>query len=91
MNLVQTKGCKRCGGDLFLETDIYDGTPYIFCLQCSAVYHLRKAEKKTGHNLARDKGGKSSRWQHQVYASNDNRVNSHQKSEICSTLARGVR
>jgi len=36
LNIVKIKGCKRCGGDLFLERDS-EGA-YIFCLQCSAVY-----------------------------------------------------
>jgi DNA-directed RNA polymerase subunit RPC12/RpoP len=36
MKILKLKGCKRCGGDLFLERD-YEGT-YIACLQCSAVY-----------------------------------------------------
>ncbi|MBI4294921.1 MAG: hypothetical protein HY669_01995 [Chloroflexi bacterium] len=29
------KGCKRCGGDLYLEQDVY-GTSVV-CLQCGAV------------------------------------------------------
>lgn len=36
LNIIKLKGCKRCGGDLFLERD-YDGT-YVACLQCSAIY-----------------------------------------------------
>ncbi|MFC2001521.1 hypothetical protein ACFLUZ_03330 [Chloroflexota bacterium] len=32
--LVQTKACKRCGGDLSLERDKY-GT-YLECIQCGA-------------------------------------------------------
>jgi DNA-directed RNA polymerase subunit RPC12/RpoP len=39
LNIVKLKGCKRCGGDLFLERD-YEET-YIACLQCSAVYIQR--------------------------------------------------
>jgi DNA-directed RNA polymerase subunit RPC12/RpoP len=41
MRILKLKGCKRCGGDLFLERD-YEGT-YIACLQCSAVYVMGKA------------------------------------------------
>lgn len=33
--LVGTKECSRCGGDLFLECDLY-GT-YITCIQCGAT------------------------------------------------------
>ena len=38
-NIVKIKGCKRCGGDLFLERDTEEVR--IFCLQCSAVYTQR--------------------------------------------------
>jgi transcription initiation factor TFIIIB Brf1 subunit/transcription initiation factor TFIIB len=36
LHIVKIKGCKRCGGDLFLERDA-EGT-HISCLQCGAVY-----------------------------------------------------
>jgi translation initiation factor 2 beta subunit (eIF-2beta)/eIF-5 len=36
LHIAKFKGCKRCGGDLFLERDA-DGV-YISCLQCGAVY-----------------------------------------------------
>lgn len=39
LNIVKFKGCKRCGGDLFLERDS-EGI-YISCLQCSAIYIKR--------------------------------------------------
>ena len=35
--LVGTKACKRCGGDLFLERDLY-GT-YTTCIQCGASHN----------------------------------------------------
>jgi transcription initiation factor TFIIIB Brf1 subunit/transcription initiation factor TFIIB len=38
-NIVKLKGCKRCGGDLFLERDTEEIR--IVCLQCSAVYAQR--------------------------------------------------
>ena len=38
-SIVKLKGCKRCGGDLFLERDS-EGV-YVFCLQCSASYARR--------------------------------------------------
>jgi len=37
MDIIKFKGCKRCGGDLFLERD-FDGEQ-ITCLQCGAVYN----------------------------------------------------
>jgi DNA-directed RNA polymerase subunit M/transcription elongation factor TFIIS len=44
--MVRLKGCRRCGGDLFLESDS-EGV-YISCLQCGAIYNVRRkqAEKK---------------------------------------------
>jgi len=41
LNIVKFKGCKRCGGDLFLERDS-EGI-YVSCLQCSAIYVRRLA------------------------------------------------
>jgi hypothetical protein len=35
--VVRTRGCRRCGGDLSLECDIYGD--YIQCLQCGASYN----------------------------------------------------
>ena len=32
---ILTKGCKRCGGDLFLERE--DDGLYLACIQCGAV------------------------------------------------------
>jgi len=40
-SIVKLKGCKRCGGDLFLDRDI-EGV-YVYCLQCSATYAKRPA------------------------------------------------
>jgi hypothetical protein len=42
LNQIKYKGCKRCGGDLFLERD-YEGF-YVSCLQCGAVYLRRVPE-----------------------------------------------
>ena len=44
MNIVKVKGCKRCGGDLFLERD-YEGV-YVSCLQCGATYMLHIKEER---------------------------------------------
>ena len=33
--LIKTKACKRCGGDLSLERDIYG--VYVECIQCGAA------------------------------------------------------
>jgi predicted nucleic acid-binding Zn-ribbon protein len=51
-SLVKFKGCKRCGGNLFLERDS-DGI-YATCLQCGAVYlrHINREvpPKETGRS-----------------------------------------
>ena len=35
--LVRSKACKRCGGDLSIECDIYG--VYIECIQCGATWN----------------------------------------------------
>ncbi len=35
--LIRAKACKRCGGDLSLECDIYG--VYIQCIQCGANFN----------------------------------------------------
>jgi|WetSurMetagenome_2_1015567.scaffolds.fasta_scaffold1125976_1 hypothetical protein len=47
LSIVKFKGCKRCGGDLFLEKDS-EGAD-VFCLQCGAVYvrRLTPMQKRT--------------------------------------------
>jgi hypothetical protein len=37
-SLLGYRGCRKCGGDLFLDRD-EDGS-YLYCLQCGAVYVL---------------------------------------------------
>lgn len=44
LHIVKFKGCKRCGGDLFLERDSEE--VYISCLQCGAVYMRRDKEER---------------------------------------------
>ena len=34
MNIIKRKGCRKCGGDLFMEVDSYGVV--ISCLQCGA-------------------------------------------------------
>ena len=41
--LIRTKACKRCGGDLSLESDKYGS--YLECIQCGAVYNQRDPKK----------------------------------------------
>jgi len=40
--LVKAKGCKRCGGDLSLECDIYG--VYAECIQCGANWNEQVME-----------------------------------------------
>jgi hypothetical protein len=37
--IIRSKACKRCGGDLSLECDIYG--VYIECIQCGATWHQK--------------------------------------------------
>jgi hypothetical protein len=37
LTLVRSKSCKRCGGDLSIECDIYG--VFIECIQCGATYN----------------------------------------------------
>jgi hypothetical protein len=36
LSLIKRKSCKRCGGDLSIECDIYG--VFIECIQCGATY-----------------------------------------------------
>jgi hypothetical protein len=36
LSIIQVKACKRCGGDLSIESDIYG--IFIECIQCGATY-----------------------------------------------------
>jgi len=51
MNVIKFKGCRRCGGDLFLEHDA-DGVT-ITCLQCSTAYFKRLEPLPEAKNRAR--------------------------------------
>jgi len=37
LSLVRVKACKRCGGDLSIECDIYG--VFIECIQCGATFN----------------------------------------------------
>ncbi len=37
LSLIRRKACKRCGGDLSIECDIYG--VYIECIQCGATWN----------------------------------------------------
>jgi hypothetical protein len=43
VSAVKFHGCRRCGGDLFLDRD-EDGDCF-YCLQCGAVYPALMPEK----------------------------------------------
>ena len=58
-HLIKSKGCQRCGGDLFLEQDEY-GT-YVSCIQCGAVHaEYSNFEFKTSKQLA--EVGEPAKW-----------------------------
>lgn len=56
--LIKTKGCQRCGGDLFLEQDEYG--IYIACIQCGGVHteyshqEIRSSNSKQLVEVARE-------------------------------------
>jgi hypothetical protein len=50
MALWELKKCPRCGGDMFIDRDIYGW--YEKCLQCSYCYELRGLDE-FGQNPAR--------------------------------------
>jgi hypothetical protein len=51
--LVRAKACKRCGGDLSIECDVYG--VFIECIQCGATWTKNDLKlstlQKSGHNL----------------------------------------
>lgn len=54
LSIIRSKACKRCQGDLSLESDVY-GT-YVQCLQCGATYseeefreHIEQAKSQAIH------------------------------------------
>ena len=49
LTLVRKKSCKRCGGDLSIECDIYG--VFIECIQCGATYNKNDL-KLTSMNTA---------------------------------------
>jgi len=48
LTLVRSKSCKRCGGDLSIECDIYG--VYIECIQCGATYTKNDLELNKAAN-----------------------------------------
>jgi hypothetical protein len=45
LTLIRAKACKKCGGDLSLECDIYG--VYIQCIQCGANWNKEDLLPKT--------------------------------------------
>jgi hypothetical protein len=48
--VIRTRSCKRCGGDLSLECDIYG--VYIQCIQCGASYSEENLPPEALHTPA---------------------------------------
>jgi hypothetical protein len=51
LSVVRPKACKRCGGDLSLECDIYG--VYIECIQCGANYNQSDLALPTTQDTSR--------------------------------------
>ena len=47
-HIIRSKGCQRCGGDLFLEHDEYG--VYVACIQCGAVHAEYSNQETRGFN-----------------------------------------
>jgi len=54
LTLVRAKACKRCGGDLSIECDVYG--VFIECIQCGATYSKNDL-RLTAMNSADDSSG----------------------------------
>ncbi len=52
--MMYFKGCPKCGGDVYLDSDIY-GELYQKCIQCGYVRHMKTVAKKvkTGNEAGR--------------------------------------
>ena len=50
--LVRIKACKRCGGDVSLECDVYG--VYGECIQCGATWYQKIPKMKFTHNTEMD-------------------------------------
>ena len=48
MTLIRPKGCERCGGDLFLESDHYG--VFWQCLACATIYEKMVTLKYVNEN-----------------------------------------
>lgn len=56
--VIRSKACKRCGGDLSLECDVYG--VYIQCIQCGATWSkqdLTSVAQETANSLKARKAG----------------------------------
>lgn len=49
LTLVRRKSCRRCGGDLSIECDIYG--VFIECIQCGATYNKNDLKMTAMNNL----------------------------------------
>lgn len=50
--LVRIKACKRCGGDVSLECDVYG--VYAECIQCGATWYQKMPKLKFMNNTEMD-------------------------------------
>lgn len=62
MKIFEYKGCKKCKGDLIINSDIYGN--YVQCLQCSTYYYFDEIIENPNLDFTRKernnyKGGRS--------------------------------
>ena len=51
LHVVRAKACKRCGGNLSIECDIYG--VYIQCIQCSATWNKEDIAIVSSHRSSK--------------------------------------
>jgi len=50
LNLIRKKGCRRCHGNLSIESDIYG--IYVQCIQCGAQYTEKDLREMIAQDIA---------------------------------------
>lgn len=55
MDIWKLKSCPKCGGDMFLDTDI-DKSWYEQCLQCSYRHELQNIFELKGETVTEERG-----------------------------------
>lgn len=52
-NMIKSRGCKRCGGDLAMERDTYG--VFFSCIQCGAEYPILSESIPVAGSIAKER------------------------------------